>query len=458
MKLRTRIALIAGVVIFLAVLVSDLAIFRICRRTLLDQAVSEGLQESREIHGDFLEYASGYARQFGGTPGKTQVDSFFKRRRDDYTVVLHMGGQEYEVWYNKTILVPKELADRGNRLPEGSWFAYFTAGRRLLIFPAGSVANLSLYHISDITDVYFRIYTLGAEMVLISLAVLAAALLALFFTVRQSLQPLQALSDGARAIAAGAYDRRVPEKRNDEIGSLGRDFNHMAEAVETHIREVEESEEKKTLFMGSLTHELKTPLTAISGYAQTLRSVRLPEEDREEALRYIYEESKRLDRLSKKMMRLLELEENTDLVFETVTVRELFERAVRTCTALAKAKGVLLEIGSCSGEVMAEKDLMTEVLVNLIDNAVKASSAGDAVCLTAEDGCMVVEDNGCGIPAEEIGRITDPFYMVDKSRSRKSGGAGLGLALTAMILKRHGMVLSIESETGQGTKASIFTI
>ncbi|MCH5353433.1 MAG: HAMP domain-containing histidine kinase [Acutalibacter sp.] len=455
MKLRTRIALIAGAVIFLFTMISDVAIFRICRRTLLDQALSEGVQESREIFNAFDEYIG----QMDSTLSREQVDSFFKSRRDDYTIVLRGDRRIKEEWYNKTILTPEILAEQNDHFVENFYyFSYFAAGRRLLIYHGGSRSNFSLYHICDVTDVYLRIYSLGLEMALISLGVVTAAFLVMFFIVRQSLLPLQSLSDGARSIAAGAYDRRVQEKRKDEIGSLGRDFNRMAEAIEGHIREVEESEEKKTLFMGSLTHELKTPLTAISGYAQTIRSVKLPENDRDEALRYIHEESRRLDRLSKKMMRLLELEENAELLFETVSVRDLFEGAVRTCAAAAKEKGVILEIGDCPGEVKADKDLMTEVLVNLIDNAVKASNQGDTVQLYTEHGCIVVEDNGCGIPSEEIHRITEPFYMVDKSRSRKSGGAGLGLALTAMILKRHGMALSVESEIGQGTKISIFTI
>ena len=453
MKLRTRIALIAGAVILLFTMISDVAIFRICRRTLLDQAYSEGAQESREIFHAFDEYI----QQMNSPLSREQVDSFFKSRRDDYTVVFNGERGLKEEWYNKTILSAEVFAEQESYFAENIYyFTWVAAGRRLLIFHSGSRSNLFLHHICDITDVYLRIYSLGLQMAMISLGVVTAAFLVMFFIVRRSLLPLQSLSDGARAIAAGAYDKRVQEKRKDEIGSLGRDFNRMAEAVEGHIREVEESEEKKTLFMGSLTHELKTPLTAISGYAQTIRSVKLPENDRDEALRYIHEESRRLDRLSKKMMRLLELEENTELLFETVSVRELFEAAISTCGAAAREKGVILEIGDCPGEVKADRDLMTEVLVNLIDNAVKASSPGDAVQLYTENGCIVVEDNGCGIPSEEIGKITEPFYMVDKSRSRKSGGAGLGLALTAMILKRHGMALSVESQLGQGTKISVF--
>ena len=94
---------------------------------------------------------------------------------------------------------------------------------------------------------------------------------------------------------------------------------------------------------------------------------------------------------------------------------------------------------------------MTEVLVNLVDNANKASKQGDTIWLIAKNRQILVQDTGCGIPEEEQKKILEPFYMIDKSRSRKNGGAGLGLALTALILKRHDITLAIESEEGKGT-------
>lgn len=100
---------------------------------------------------------------------------------------------------------------------------------------------------------------------------------------------------------------------------------------------------------------------------------------------------------------------------------------------------------------MVEEDLMTEVLINLVDNAVKASGQGDTIRLIAKDRQILVQDMGCGIPEDEKKKILEPFYMIDKSRSRKNGGAGLGLALTALILKRHDVTLAIESEEGKGT-------
>ena len=98
---------------------------------------------------------------------------------------------------------------------------------------------------------------------------------------------------------------------------------------------------------------------------------------------------------------------------------------------------------------------MTDVLVNLIDNAIKASSAHSEILLYSSERGITVEDHGCGIPEDEKEKILEPFYMIDKSRSRKSGGAGLGLALTALILKHHHMTLEIESEVGKGTKMTI---
>lgn len=451
MKLRTKIPLIAGVVILLAVLVSDGLIFRICRRTMLNQAVTEAAAESEVVFRGF----SDFMESTGSRPDRDQVSYYFRAAKDDYTIVAADG----ETLYNQTMLSSAEL----DKLPtlrgenSRSYARAFLYGRRLLVFREER-SGYGLYHISDVTEVYLQIYRLAVEIAVISLTILGVAILVLFWVLRWSLKPLQTLSSGANAIAEGAYSQRISEDRKDEIGELGRDFNCMAEAVERHVREVEDSEEKKTLFMGALTHELKTPLTAISGYAQTLQSVELSPEDRELALGYIVSESKRLDRLSKKMLRLLELDRETELVMEPVAIRELFEGAKQSCSAAASDKGVSIEIGEAQGELQADRDLMTEVIINLVDNAIKASAPGGTVRLYTDGSTMIVEDEGTGIPAQEIDRLTEPFYMVDKSRSRKSGGAGLGLALTAAILRRHGMTLHIDSAVGRGTKISLFSV
>lgn len=449
MKLRTRLTLIAGGAILLATLLGGGLSFQQCRRLMLDQAVESAYLESEKLYADFERFCfERFGKKIDEDPTAKLAVYYLKDQEEDYTILL----QDGKVLYNQTVLDGAALYQRASR---DHPYRCFLEGRRLLVFGLSWGNGMALLHIVDITGTYLRLNRLALQIGGICLGVMLTAALVLYVSLRRSLRPLQALSDGANAIAAGAYDRRVPESRPDEIGQLGRDFNQMARAVEEHIQRVEDSEEKKTLFMGSLTHELKTPLTAISGYAQTLRRVKLSEEDREIALGYICQESARLDRLSKKMLRLLELDRETELSRAVLPVEELLAGAADTCRPAAEAKNITIELSPTQNTVEGDRDLLTDALVNLVDNAVKASPEGGTVGLYARGSAIVVEDKGCGIPPEELDRLTEPFYMVDKSRSRKSGGAGLGLALTAVILRRHGMSLRFESNPGQGTRAIV---
>lgn len=226
----------------------------------------------------------------------------------------------------------------------------------------------------------------------------------------------------------------------------------MAEAVELHMQQLEESEKRKTLFMGNLTHELKTPMTAISGYAQMLLTMKLDAQQQEEALGYIYSECQRLERLSRKMMRLLELDDEIPILLQEKAAADLFEAVRKSSEILGKEKQITLLFKENGEHFKMDFDLMQDVLLNLIDNSIKASEAGSKIVVSAEGDCLIVEDFGKGIPKEEQEHIFEPFYMVDKSRSRKSGGAGLGLALTALIARLHQIEIHIESEVGKGTK------
>lgn len=443
MKLRVRLALLAGAVLLLATLLCNGLSFSLSCRAILDQAGRSAYAQSEAAYQGFESYCS---RLTGGVTPSAGV-FYLKSQKDDYSILRRDG----DVYYNPTVLDPDELVM--NQAPRyGLQTAALYRGRRLLAYSFMTDAGFDFIHLVDVTDAYLSLYRLAWQAAAVSAAVLAGAALAVFVILRRALRPLQALSNGANSMAAGAYGQRVPESRRDELGGLGRDFNRMAQAVEDHIRRVEESEEQKTLFMASLTHELKTPLTAISGYAQTLRYAKLREEDRELALSYICQESARLDRLSKKMLRLLELDRDIPLVMEPALLSDLAEAARRTCLPAAREKGVAIETGRCEGAWPCDRDLLTEAVVNLVDNGIKASVRGGRVKIYTRDNALVVEDNGCGIPEEEIGRLTEAFYMVDKSRSRASGGAGIGLALTAIILKRHGLTLRIESKVGEGTR------
>lgn len=455
MKIRTKIIGISSVAVLAATLLVSGIIWKILGKSQEEEAVMQAYQSCYFFVNDFEE-----ALEKSGTDA-IGLEYFFKmseyednERQENYNLCFRLG-KEVEEIYNPTIFTLKNLLrysyetyqDNGNisytRIDHGE--------KTYLVFQREFQSQFLVFQITDITYVTEYKEQLAIILGVLSLGVVLLTVSILWASVRHMLLPLQKLNDSAKKIAEGVYDDRVDIKGKDEIGELGKSFNQMAQAVETKTQHLEESERRKTLFMGNLTHELKTPMTAISGYAQTLLTTKLELEEQEEALLYIYEQCGRLERLSKKMMRLLEVDGEEALHYTNVSAKQLFEDAKKSCKILLEKKSMVLECVSHDEMYRVDYDLMLDVLINLIDNGVKASEEGSRIRLIASEDSITVQDFGRGIPEEEKERILEPFYMIDKSRSRKCGGAGLGLSLAALIIKRHNMKMEIESEIGKGT-------
>jgi len=199
---------------------------------------------------------------------------------------------------------------------------------------------------------------------------------------------------------------------------------------------------------------LKTPLTSIIGYADMLNTMHLTEEEQREAYYYIYSQGKRLESLSHKLLELVSLDKNT-LNKKNISTKELEESIKATMRPVFQQREVKSKIVMEKGILYGDKDLLLSLFYNLLDNASKAVEAGGFVLLkgrrTVNAYEIKVVDNGRGIPKEEIDRITEAFYMVDKSRSRKEGGAGIGLALCKQIVELHEGFIEIVSNPGEGT-------
>ena len=455
MKIRTKIIGISSVAVLAATLLVSGIIWKLLGKSQEEEAVMRAYQSCYFFMNDFEE-----ALEKSGTDA-IGLEYFFKmseyednERQENYNLCFRLG-KEVEEIYNPTIFTLKNLLrysyetyqDNGNisytRIDHGE--------KTYLVFQREFQSQFLVFQITDITYVTEYKEQLAIILGLLSLGVVLLTVSILWASVHHMLLPLQKLNDSAKKIAEGVYDDRVDIKGKDEIGDLGKSFNQMAQAVETKTQHLEESERRKTLFMGNLTHELKTPMTAISGYAQTLLTTKLEPEEQEEALLYIYEQCGRLERLSKKMMRLLEVDGEEALHYTNVSAKQLFEDAKKSCKILLEKKSMILECVSHDEMYRVDYDLMLDVLINLIDNGVKASEEGSRIRLIASEDSITVQDFGRGIPEEEKERILEPFYMIDKSRSRKCGGAGLGLSLAALIIKRHNMKMEIESEIGKGT-------
>ena len=229
-------------------------------------------------------------------------------------------------------------------------------------------------------------------------------------------------------------------------------------ALETELTHLEELTGRREEFIASFAHELKTPLTAIIGYADMLRSKDMAPKPRFTAAGYIFSEGKRLEALSLKLMDIIVLgkQEFQKRRYDTgVLIREV---AAVTVPSLGDA-GMTLEIRWEKGEVEVEPDLFKTLLINLVDNARKASKHGQSIDLYGknEEGgyAFYIRDYGRGMKEEDLARITEPFYMVDKSRSRAQNGAGLGLALCKRIAELHGTQLQYSSEPDKGTTVRV---
>lgn len=285
-------------------------------------------------------------------------------------------------------------------------------------------------------------------------------------------RPIKQLTAATKKIAGGSYGERVAEGGSDEVGQLARNFNRMAAAVDEKVQELSESARQKEDFVANFAHELKTPLTSIIGYADRIYKKELPRDEQKKAAWYIWNEGMRLEALSLKLMDLTILN-HKDFCLEEIKADVLFQELASDMEYLMEAKGVSLDCIVEPAYIEVEYDLFKTLFINLVDNAIKAGAKhiqvtgsvkkmGEEISMeeevVMEEGlyfAIQVKDDGNGIPKQEIKRITEAFYMVGKSRSRKQHGAGIGLALADKIARIHGSSLEFESDGRSGTSVRL---
>ncbi|SOY30870.1 Alkaline phosphatase synthesis sensor protein PhoR [Acetatifactor muris] len=311
--------------------------------------------------------------------------------------------------------------------------------------------NMYLETLEDVTEV-FEERTLGFSVYRqVTLAMLLCSSVIMFLICTWLTKPIRFLTHATRKMAGGDYSYRARQISSDELGQLTMDFNSMANELEATIGELREEVRAREDFIAAFAHELKTPLTAIIGYADLLRSRKLDEEKHFLSANYIYTEGKRLENMSFRLLDIIVTKRDT-IERQPIAAKSLFDYLKSMFSGNTEQK---LRISFGKGTVYAEGNLLKSVLLNLVDNACKASSEGGLVEVYGKRRenayAFCVKDYGVGIPEEELKKVTEAFYMVDKSRSRSKNGAGLGLALCVEILRLHESELLIESKVGEGT-------
>lgn len=305
---------------------------------------------------------------------------------------------------------------------------------------------------TDVTAIFDASKDLQTRCSSIFLVLFAAgAIVAVAFSVIIT-RPIKQLTRVGETFAQGDYSRRATSFPRDEIGDLAHTINKMADSIEEKIDQLELSVKQQEDFTAAFAHELKTPMTSIIGYADTLYSKRLSPSEANEAAGYILNEGMRLEALSFKLMELINISKSEFLLEETNMI-DFFKDVEGSVAHLSNRRGIPVEFHCEPGYCKMEIDLFKTMILNLIDNAMKAEGKNVAVLgwVEGEYYRIAIVDNGRGIPENELNRVTEAFYMVDKARSRKQKGAGLGLALCQKIAVIHHSSLEIQSKVGRGT-------
>lgn len=289
--------------------------------------------------------------------------------------------------------------------------------------------------------------------IVVSLGIIIASAMSVILTKR-----LNKLTIAAQKISDGDLSVRSSLDCTDEFGKLSAVFDNMADSLQDNITSLEEQVQKQEAFLGAFAHELKTPMTSIIGYADLLRQDVLEKHDRISASNYIFSEGQRLEKLSFKLQDLLLLEKD-EFNFRPVSLSALLSDIENTLKVVLRKKGIRFVCRSSEGYVLIEPDLIKSLIYNLIDNAAKAMDGEGLIAVKGDvtkTGFKIqVVDNGRGMDENELSKLTEPFYRIDKSRSRKQGGAGLGLSLCARIAELHNGTIAFKSAVGHGTCVTI---
>ncbi len=319
--------------------------------------------------------------------------------------------------------------------------------------------NYLIMTVADVTEIYTlrdRQTDFVRKIGLISAATISLILLV---TVIFLLRPLSRLNIYTKAIAGGNYKIRIRKRGSREFRELAENMNIMADSIQSNAARLEKIAEDRQTFIANLAHEMKTPLTSILGFADLLRIKKsVSDRERQEYAGVIVEETKRMRALSGKLMELIALG-GTETEKKPISLAAMIHDTETSLTPILLKKSVSLVCDSEDITIYADEELFKSLLYNIIENAIKASDMGQEIILRAGmsqgNAVIAVTDCGIGMSEEDAKKVFEPFYMVDKSRSRKAGGAGLGLALCVKIAELHNAILTIDSRLGEGTTVYI---
>lgn len=415
------------------------------RSAELSRYINDRMRGDFEIVGVFIERFNASLPDEKDHLTVDEIESLFKDfLGNEYTVEVY---NSYSEMVNslKSLFNEEDLAQVMTEhivLFKNGWFDNIGVAR---IEDCFVMLKTSQTGSSDIKQIWFNvIWTTGFFTIFVALIINS-------LTIKTVIKPIKAVSDAMQQVTRGNFDIQLEVVGNDEISVLQRNFNTMTDGLK-------QNEEMSKNFASIVSHEYKTPIAAITGYAQLLYNGGLEEEEEKQYIKTILEQSKRLSNLSVNMLQLARLDSNTvGMSKEMFSLDEQIRNVIVNMENLWEQKNIEMDINLDKAQVYCNSQMLYHVWENLLSNAIKFTPENGKITVTCQvsDNYAVVKvaDTGCGISPENIPHIFERFYKSDSEVN--ADGNGLGLAITQKIIQLSGGKVSVESEAGKG---SLFTV
>lgn len=461
MKLKGKIYLLCLAIYIMSIVLTVVVVTSSSYNALLKKEIERSLAEQESIRNSASLYLLVNMKD---SENKVRLEDYSERIVDMFTsksVYLQVYSKEgkllsdgFHVYYNKTENETKELSTRNYilRTLENSHYLFIN---EKLDFGRDYIVLTTIKDVTHIKELRYDMYLsfFRASLVGLFIMIVLVELLGSFIT-----RPIHYLISASKKIARGNYEDRASVSSKDEIGMLSLQFNAMAQEIQNKIQELQRESQNKQEFIDNLTHELRTPLTSIIGYSELLMAIKYDEAAFNKGLGFIHSEGNRILNMVNVLMDLI-LARVHSINTEEITVKELVTSAFNSVLLRAEEKSIEVITYGQDFVFEVDKALLKMAVINVIDNAIKASPRGSVIEVKYDasdiNGDITITDQGCGISEEHIRKIREPFYRVDKSRSRHEGGLGLGLALVQTIITSHNGKLFINSKPGKGTSVTI---
>ncbi len=459
MTLSLRGRLLIGVMslVVVGLLISDVATYATLQSSLLSR-IDEQLTARSTVDTAVAVIASGCRGRGPNNASAFPAGTITELVGDDSAIVLTCTVQLGISSSAASPVLPKPLPNSGVDNPTPPITVEGAGGveqYRMTAWSENSFGGQFVVFAIPLSDMQSTLSLLLQREAIISLFVVVATALLALLIIRIGLRPLERMGGVARDIAAGDLTRRVePATPKTEIGRLGLALNGMLIQIEAAFEQRKASELRLRRFIADASHELRTPLTSIRGYSEMLRlGAGDSPSDSELARRRIEEESVRMSTLVDDMLLIARLDQGRPLEQKPVDLRAIATDAVADARAVAPQREITL---NAPGSVVVTGDdtRLRQVLGNLVRNAIVHTPPRTAIEIgvSTDDGVgrISVADHGPGLETEEMSRIFEPFYRADPSRSRDSGGAGLGLSIVSAVVSAHGGQVTVKETSGGG--------